>query len=265
MSEAALLEIADGIGTITLNRPAAMNSLDRNLSEALIARAHEVEVDPAARCVVVRGAGECFMAGGDIKYFGGWIDSAPDERRAIMYRMIHEMHPSVIALRRMPKPVIASVHGACAGFGMSLMLACDLAIAAEDTVFTMAYANLGTSPDGSSTYTLPRVVGMKRAMELSLLADRFDAARALGLGLVNWVVPRAGLAAETEKLAKRLAAGPTRAYAGTKALLNGSLQSSYEEQLQAELESFGACAASDDFAEGVKAFLEKRKPQFKGR
>jgi 2-(1,2-epoxy-1,2-dihydrophenyl)acetyl-CoA isomerase len=147
---------------------------------------------------------------------------------------------------------------------MSLMLACDLVVVAEDCVFTMAYANLGTSPDGSSTYSLPRVVGLKRAMELALLAERFDAARAYELGLVNRVVPAAELEAETMKLARRLAAGPTRAYAHTKALLNRSLQSAYEEQLQAELESFGDCVANPDFVEGVHAFVEKRKPAFKG-
>ena len=132
-------------------------------------------------------------------------------------RFIHEMHPVVMTLRRMPKPVLASVEGAAAGFGMSLMLACDLVLAADDAFFSLAYCLIGTSPDGSSTYSLPRVVGLKRAMELALLGERIDAATAQGYGLVNRVVPAAELEAETAKLAARLASGPTRAYAHTNA------------------------------------------------
>jgi 2-(1,2-epoxy-1,2-dihydrophenyl)acetyl-CoA isomerase len=264
MTDTVLLDVADGVGTLTLNRPDSMNALDVALTRDFIARAAEAEADSSIRCVVLRGAGDAFQAGGDIKSFHGWIDREPEQRRSEIHKMIHDMHPTVMILRRMPKPVVASVHGAAAGFGMSLMLACDLVVVAEDCVFTMAYANLGTSPDGSSTYSLPRVVGLKRAMELALLAERFDAARAYELGLVNRVVPAAELEAETMKLARRLAAGPTRAYAHTKALLNRSLQSAYEEQLQAELESFGDCVANPDFVEGVHAFVEKRKPAFKG-
>ena len=264
MTDTVLLDLDGGVGTLTLNRPESMNALDPQLTRDFRARAAEAEVDPSIRCLVLRGAGDAFQAGGDIKSFHGWIDREPEQRRAEMHKMIHDMHPTVMTLRRMPKPVVAMVHGAAAGFGMSLMLACDLVMAAEDCVFTMAYANLGTSPDGSSTYSLPREVGLKRAMELALLAERFDAARAYELGLVNRVVPAAELEAETMKLARRLAAGPTRAYANTKALLNRSLQSGYEEQLQAELEAFGECATTEDFVEGVRAFIEKRKPDFTG-
>ena len=264
MTDTVLLDVDGGVGILTLNRPEAMNALDSQLTRDFIARAREAEARPDIRCVVLRGAGDMFQAGGDIKSFHGWIDREPEHRRAEMQQMIHDMHPTVMTLRGMPKPVVAMVHGAAAGFGVSLMLACDLVMAAEDCVFTLAYANLGTSPDGSSTFTLPREIGLKRAMELALLADRFDAARAYELGLVNWVVPAAELEAETMKLARRLAAGPTRAYANTKALLNRSLQSAYEEQLQAELEAFGECATTEDFVEGVRAFVEKRKPDFTG-
>jgi 2-(1,2-epoxy-1,2-dihydrophenyl)acetyl-CoA isomerase len=166
-------------------------------------------------------------------------------------------------MRHMPKPVVAAVQGAAAGFGLSLVLAADLALAAEDTVFTSGYIHLGTSPDGGMTATLARV-GLKQAAELMLLGDRFDAARALELGLLNRVVPAHALAAEAAALAARLAAGPTHAYGRTKALLQATLGDAFDAQLRRETESFAACAATADFAEGVRAFLEKRRPVFTG-
>ena len=178
---------------------------------------------------------------------------------------IHEVHSLIIAIRRMPKPVVASVSGACAGFGLSFMSAADLAIAADDSYYTLAYTLIGTSPDGGSTYALPRLVGLKKATELALLGDRFDAATAKDYGLVNWVVPAADLAAETEKLAARLAAGPTVAYGRTKALLQRSLDNPLERQLQLEADNFAACAVEPDFAEGVTAFVEKRRAAFTGK
>jgi 2-(1,2-epoxy-1,2-dihydrophenyl)acetyl-CoA isomerase len=176
---------------------------------------------------------------------------------------IQEVHALIISLRRMPKPVIASVSGAAAGFGMSLMMACDLVIAADNAYFTLAYTLIGASPDGGSTFALPRIVGAKKAMEIALLGERFDAAAAERLGLVNRVVPATSLEAETMKLAARLAAGPTTVYGRTKALLNGSLNASLESQLQREAEAFAQSAAEPDFAEGIRAFIERRKPQWR--
>jgi 2-(1,2-epoxy-1,2-dihydrophenyl)acetyl-CoA isomerase len=164
----------------------------------------------------------------------------------------------------MPKPVVAAVQGAAAGFGLSLVLAADLALAAEDTLFTSGYIHLGTSPDGGMTATLPRVVGLKHAAELLLLGDRFDAQRALALGLVNRVVPVGALDTEAAALTARLAAGPTCAYGRTKALLQATIGDAFDAQLRRETESFAACAATEDFAEGVRAFLEKRRPVFTG-
>jgi len=154
------------------------------------------------------------------------------------------------------------VQGAAAGVGLSLVLAADLALAAEDTVFTSGYIHLGTSPDGGMTATLPHIVGIKHAAELMLLGDRFDAQRALALGLINRVVPADALASEATELAARLAAGPTHAYGRTKALLQATLGDGFDAQLRRETESFAACAATEDFAEGVRAFLEKRRPVF---
>ena len=170
----------------------------------------------------------------------------------------------MFAMRRMPKPVIASVQGAAAGAGASIALASDLVIASEDAFFTLAYCRIGTSPDGSATFQLPRTVGIKKAMEITLLGDRFNAQTAKEWGLINFVVPTAGLEEETDKLAQRLANGPTYVYGKSKALLYRSMESQFESQLQAEAESFADCASRADFREGVTAFIEKRKPTFTG-
>ena len=264
MSEALVLAAsAGGVSTITLNRPGALNALDRDLTLALRDAVFAAEQDQGVRCVVIRG-GEHFMAGGDLKWFHERVRSSSAAENRIQFEaFIGEVHALIISLRRMPKPVIASVSGAAAGFGLSLMMACDLAIAADNAYFTLAYSLIGASPDGGSTFALPRIVGAKKAMEIALLGERFDAAAAERLGLVNRVVPAASLEAETLKLAARLAAGPTAVYGRTKALLNGSLNASLESQLQREAEAFAQCAAEPDFAEGIRAFIEKRKPQWR--
>ncbi len=265
MTEAILLEVREGVATVTLNRPEALNALSDDMVAALVEVMTRVEADEAVRCVVLRGAGDHFMAGGDIKGFHGRITETPAERSAHFRAKIHKLHPAIVAMRRMPKPVIASLRGAAAGFGLSLALATDLAIAADDAFFTLAYCRIGTSPDGGSSYHLPRIVGLRKAMEIALLGDRFDAATALRLGLVNWVVPTADLEAETAKLAARLAGGPGHALGETKALLNASLDNPLEAQLALEVESFASCAATEDFAEGVTAFVEKRSAIFTGK
>ena len=205
------------------------------------------------------------MAGGDLKWFGESLAMPAAEKRALFLELIDDVHGAIRGLRRMPKPVVASVNGAAAGFGLSLVMACDLVIAAESAYFTLAYSLIGVTPDGGSTFALPRIVGAKKAMEIALLGDRFDAAAAHSLGLVNWVVPAETLAAETAKIAARLAAGPTAVYGRTKALLNQSLGHSLETQLQREAEAFADAAGERDFAEGVTAFLAKRKPVFSGK
>jgi 2-(1,2-epoxy-1,2-dihydrophenyl)acetyl-CoA isomerase len=266
MPEPLILSAREGaVATLTLNRPQALNALNREITLGLREAVFAAEHDEAVRCVVIRG-GEHFMAGGDLKWFHESIGGmAPAQVRVQFESFIQEVHAVILSLRRMPKPVLTSVRGAAAGFGLSLMMASDLTIAADTAYFTLAYAGIGVSPDGGSTFSLPRIVGLKKAMEIALLGDRFDAAAAERLGLVNRVVPQASLDAETAKLAARLAAGPTAVYARTKALLNRSLDHSLEAQLQREAEAFAQSAAEPDFREGLAAFLEKRKPQFKGR
>jgi 2-(1,2-epoxy-1,2-dihydrophenyl)acetyl-CoA isomerase len=226
---------------------------------------HDVEIDASVRCVVLKGAGDHFMAGGDIKGMGETIKKSADQIKKEFMLRIHDLHPIMIAMRRMPKPIIASCTGAAAGAGVSMALACDLVIAAEDAFFTLAYCKIGTSPDGSSSFHLPRAVGIKRAMEIALLGDRFSAQTAKDIGMINFIVPNDELESETQKLATRLAAGPTHVYGNTKALFYRSLESEFESQLQAEAEYFSDCASRPDFKEGVTAFIEKREPRFTGK
>ena len=249
---------------IILNRPEVLNAANRELIGELAGSTAEAAEDRSARVVLLRGAGSHFCAGGDITMFGELIRLPPADRRKELYRIVDGLHPLLIRLRHMPKPVVAAVQGAAAGFGLSLVLAADLAIAAEDATFTSGYIHIGLSPDGGLTGTLPRVVGLKRAAELMLLGDRFDARRALELGIVNSLVPPAALEAEAMALAMRLAEGATRAHARTKALLHATLGDAFDAQLRRETEGFAACAATEDFVEGVRAFLEKRKPTFSG-
>lgn len=254
------------IATFTLDRPSALNALSDEMVLGMKQFFAEIERDPSVRCLVIAGAGDHFMAGGDLKHFQGLFQKHDAEaRRRLFEEFIHQLHPAIFTLRRMRKPVIASVQGACAGFGLSLAMACDLTIAADNAYFTLAYINIATSPDGSGTYFLPRLVGLKTAMEIALLGDRFDAAKAQARGLVNFVVPQADLAAETAKLAARLANGPTHAIGNTKALLNASLSRDLEAQLAAEAVSFADCTTTEDMAEGLGAFVAKRKPVYKGR
>ena len=265
MSDHVRLDIQDNIATLTLNRPEARNALSVEMREGLSEYLTQVDMDSKVRCVVLRGAGGHFMAGGDIKGFRERQALSAEEKRGMLLRGIHDLHFAVYRMRKMAKPVIAGVQGAAAGAGLSLVAACDMAIAADTAFFTLAYAKIGLSPDASSTYFLPRMMGVKRAFELMYLADRLDAETAMEFGLVNRVVPEAELGQAVDEMAKRLAAGPTFAYGRGKALLNGSLHQTLESQLELEAFAIADCMDSEDFDEGTKAFVEKRLPVFKGK
>ncbi len=253
------------ITILTVNRPEARNALSDEMRSMLTDTLHDIENDDSVRCVVLRGAGDHFMAGGDVKGMAEVFTQTPEEIKKQFVLRIHDLHPIMFAMRRMPKPIIASVAGAAAGAGVSIALSCDLVVAADDSFFTLAYCRIGTSPDGSSTYQIPRTVGIKRAMEMTLLGDRIPAKQAQDWGLVNFVVPTAQLEEETMKLAARLANGPTFAYGQAKRLLYQSIEKEFESQLQGEGEAFAQCAARNDFKEGVTAFVEKRQPNFTGQ
>ncbi len=260
MNDTVLLQQSGAIATVTLNRPSQLNAINDAMMVGLRDVLTQVEQDANIRVVILRGAGKAFMAGGDVAMF----HARKDEVASLFHELGGVFHESIKLLRRMGKPVIASVHGACAGGGLSVMLGCDLAIAADTAQFTLAYSRIGTSPDGGSTHFLPRIIGTRKTMELALLPDVFGAAQALNLGLVNWVVPEGSLEEETLKIAQRLAAGPTHAYANTKALVNATFDRTMDQQLDAEVKAFANCAAGPDFKEGVTAFVEKRKPAFSG-
>ena len=260
-----IVERQGAVLRITLNRPEVLNAVDRETIAALAAAAAEAAEDKAARAVLLCGAGTHFCAGGDIGMFGELIHLPAEERRQALYQTVDALHPLLLGLRHMPKQVVAAVHGAAAGFGLSLVLAADFAVAAEDAVFACGYIHLGTSPDGGMTALLPAIAGLKLAAELTLLGDRFDANRALALGIVNRLAAPDRLTAEAEALAARLATGPSEAYARTKALLQASFGDGFTAQLRREAESFAACAAGEEFVEGVRAFLDKRRPSFSGQ
>ncbi|HYD99820.1 MAG TPA: enoyl-CoA hydratase-related protein [Alphaproteobacteria bacterium] len=261
-TDAVLLTVEGPVATIALNRPKALNALNVELAEALLAVTRKVAADPAVRVVVLTGTGDNFMAGGDIRMFAGLLEKAPQERVAVFSEMVRKINPIVEAFRAMDKPIVASVRGAVAGFGLSLVMATDLAIAADNAFFTLAYRHIGLTPDGGASYFLPRTVPMKVAMELALLGDRFDAEAARGHGIVNRVVPLDQLDAATGKLCRMLAAGPADVMARTKRLLLAAVETPLSRHLEAEADSFGTCAGQPDFAEGVRAFLEKRPAKF---
>lgn len=261
MSETILFSVANNIATISFNRPNAMNTFNQQMGEELEAVTEQVRIDQSIRAVVLRGTGQLFMAGGDIHFFYETLDKMP----AGVMKIVRTLNASIINLMRMPKPVLASVHGSVAGVGVSLMMACDLAIAAADTKFTMAYSALGISPDGGASYNLPRLVGVRKAMEWLLLSEKFDAATAKNHGLINWIVPPEAIEVESAKLLARLAAGPTHSYAEVKRLMHKTWKNSLETQLEQEGDAFESCSKTADFKAGVTSFVQKSKPSFQGK
>ena len=262
MNEPVLLARSGPVVTLTLNRPDALNVLDEAMVDALIPATAEVAADASIRVLVVRGAGKHFMAGGDIRTFARESSRPADERQRVFQRLVERIHVAIETIARMPQPVVARVQGAVAGFGLSLMNACDLAIASDDAYFAAGYRQIGITPDGGGTWSLPRIVGQRRALGILLLGERFGAADALAMGLVNRVVPLAELDAAVDAAARSLADGPREVLAATKRLVREAQRHTLSEHLQAEAVSFGRMAAADDFVEGVASFLEKRPARF---
>jgi len=260
--EAILVRRDGAVATLTLNRPAALNVLDLAMMEALVAHTAALASDSALRVVVVKGAGRHFMAGGDLRTFAQRLDAPAAERQQDFRRIVDRLHAAIEYLQRMPHAVVGAVQGAVAGFGLSLCSACDLVVAADDAYFSSAYRQIGLSPDGGGTWSLPRIVGLRKALEIYLLSERFDAREALRIGLVNRVVAADALDTTVDAIAQSIATGPVVALRNVKRLLRESLDSALSRQLRAEAESFGQCAATDDFSEGIRAFLDKRAPRF---
>ena len=247
------------IGTMTFNRPEVYNAMNAELIVAMRDVTAEIAASKTLRVVILKGAGKAFLAGGDVGLFYRQRDGMEGIKT-----MGDALHAGIKNIRNMPFPVIAQIQGACAGAGLSVAMAADFAIAAEGAQFNTAYTKIGLSPDGGSTFFLPRYVGMKRALELTMLADMFDASAAASMGIINRAVPAEALEQEVAALAERLSNGATQAFARAKKLINQSFVTPIDKQLDDEIAYFAECAATNDFKEGVTAFVEKRKPRFTG-
>lgn len=252
---AVLYSHDDGVARITFNRPARLNALSEAVADGFAYGIERAFADNVA-VVIVAGTGRGFMAGGDLTRLVNADAASGDGLK------IGPIHAFLERMAAAPFITIAALHGPVAGAGLSFAMNTDLAVAADNARITMAYARIGVSPDCGGTYALPRLVGLRRAMEVALFADDITAVEAERIGLVNRVVPLDALDDTVTKMARRIAGGPREALARTKALLRQSLDTPLPGQLAAEEVSFRACVATADFKEGATAFLEKRRPEF---
>ncbi len=256
-----------GAALIELNRPDRLNAWNRQFGIDLLEALDSVAQDDEVRAVAIRGAGRAFSSGADLNSLGeGSEDDVTPSGRPDVYKVLTERyHPIITSIRRMPKPVLAAVNGAAVGIGCSLALASDLIVAAESAYFLLAFVNIGLVPDGGSSLFVPTRVGLARAAEMSLLGERVPAATAVEWGLANQVHPDGEFDAAVLGLLDRLAAGPTKSYAGTKRQLNAWLYERMDAQLELEATIQQEMAESDDFVEGALAFVQKRTAGFQGR
>jgi 2-(1,2-epoxy-1,2-dihydrophenyl)acetyl-CoA isomerase len=258
-----LVEKKDGFATITLNRPDKLNAFNDELTFQLQDALKEAEKDTAVRAVILTGAGRGFCSGQDLaaRTFSDDSKQKPSLSDSIRRRY----NPIIIRLRKMEKPVIAAINGVAAGAGASLAFACDIRIAADNSTFVQSFSRVGLVPDSGATFVLPRLIGLTKAYELMITADKIDSAEALRLGLLNKVVPAADLMKEAEAFAAKLAKGPTKAFGLTKRAMNRAVYPDLEELLDNEANLQEIAGRSDDFQEGVKAFMEKREPAYSGK
>jgi 2-(1,2-epoxy-1,2-dihydrophenyl)acetyl-CoA isomerase len=260
-NDAVLLDVRDGVAHVTLNRPEGANAINADLAVGLLAAAAAVEQDPSARAVLLTGAGARFCGGGDVRDFYDAGDALTENIRGI----IPALHNAISIFVRNDAPVVCAVHGSAAGAGMGFVGMSDIAIAGESAKFVMAYTQIGLSPDGSSSWFLPRVVGLKRALELTLTNRVLSAQEALDYGLITKVVPDADVHAEAEALAVKLAQGPTVAYGIAKRLIHTSLEDTFETHLAREADGIVAASRTTDARAGIAGFVEKHAPEFTGQ
>lgn len=261
-SDVLLTADAEGVRTLTLNRPKAYNSMTVELKELLLSALREAAADPEVRAVVITGSGKAFCAGQDLKEHVGLLQAGDP---APLHTVKEHYNPIVKTIVGMAKPVIAAINGPAAGAGAAFAYASDIRIAATSANFLMAFANVGLGPDSGASWTLQRLIGLGRAAELMLLARTVDSAEALTLGLVSEVVADDELAVRAQAVAAKLAAGPTVAYAKIKSVLATAAESTLDEALQAEDAAQSALGATADHAEAVEAFITKRRPTFQGK
>ena len=255
-----LFEIEGAVARITLNRPEFANGINVELAHELMLAAIECDESSQVRAVILTGSGKMFCAGGDLKSMAGFGDKLPHKLK----EMTTYLHAATSRFTRMRSPIIAAVNGTAAGAGFSIAVACDLVVAAENAKFTMAYTAAGLSPDGSSSYFLPRLIGLRRTQDLMLTNRRLSAEEALEWGLVNQLVSVEELMPTVDALANNLANGATEAYGQVKQLLVETFGQTLEGQMELESRGIAAMGQTVDGREGVNAFLEKRKPKFVG-
>lgn len=257
-----LFEVREHVAHMTLNRPEAANGINLEMASEIRHAARRCATDPEIRAVLLSGAGKMFCAGGDLKAF-----AAQPERElpGFLEQVTLHLHQAISHFARMNAPVVAAVHGSAAGGGFSLACACDFPFAAESARFTMAYTRAGLTPDGSSTYFLPRIIGYRRTLELAITNRVLSAREAAEMGLVTRVVPDADLIAEATKFATQLATGPTAAYGGVKRLLIDSFTNTLEAQMSLEGEYISSMGQTADGRKGIASFLAKRPPKFSGK
>lgn len=260
MADELLIDRADGVATLTLNRPESLNALSVTLKESLGAALVEVARDTSVRAVVLTGSGRGFCVGQDLREHVTALESDPAPLRTVT----EHYNPIVHTLATMPKPVIAAVNGMAAGAGAGLAFACDFRLAAPSAGFLIAFANIGLTLDTGVSWTLPRLVGAARATALCLLAEPIKADAALDMGLVNAIIPDENLAAEAHTLAARLAAGPTAAYAAIRESLAFAATATLDQTLEKEAELQTAMGATEDHRNATAAFVAKQKAVFVG-
>lgn len=256
-----LYDVSDAVATVTLNRPDALNALNLELAEAFYRAVLEADEDKSVRAIVITGAGKAFCAGGDVKAF----HDNPDTIGKLVKLLTVNIHGAISRLAHTPKPVLMAINGVAAGGGLGLSLAGDLVVATESAKFTLAYSRIGASPDCSTSYHLPRLIGLRRALEMHYLNRTLSAREALDWGLITRVFPDAQFRDEVTAMARALAAGPTLAFARTKELFHRSTHESLETQLEQEALFIAASGQTADFRNGVTALLSKRTPVFEGR
>jgi 2-(1,2-epoxy-1,2-dihydrophenyl)acetyl-CoA isomerase len=252
------VDVADGVATITLDRPDALNALTIPMKQALLGALNEAAAAPAVRAVILTGAGRAFCAGQDLR------ERLEPGAPTLGEELRERYNPIVRAMRALPKPIVGAINGVAAGAGASLAFACDLRIASESASFVLAFGRIALIPDSGATWTLPRLVGLAKASEMALLNDPVSAAEALTIGLVSKVVAAESLMDEARGIAARLVAGAPAAMAATKRLLESGMSSDLEAALAAEAEAQDRLGAAADHAEGLAAFIEKRPPSFRG-
>jgi 2-(1,2-epoxy-1,2-dihydrophenyl)acetyl-CoA isomerase len=260
--ETILSAVNEGVMTITLNRPDVLNSFNAAMAAALLATLDRVASDGAVRAVLLTGAGRAFCAGQDLAEVLPSQGGIPPDLGEVVHR---QYTPIIRAIRTLEKPVVCAVNGVAAGAGANMAFACDITIAAEDATFIQSFAKIGLIPDSGGTYLLPRLIGLQRAAALAMLGDKLDAAKAKSWGLIFDAVPGAALHDVAMGFAKRLACLPTRGIGLTKRGFNAGFSNDLDAQLVLEESLQREAGATEDYAEGVRAFVEKRKPVFHGR